>query len=185
MGLPSPSITTLRRWSADDGWVAAAKEFDAKTQIAPLEQMPQILLDNARHATTARMMQHYGEQVFKARLFDPETNQPREGFAFEDEKVGDAIRAIDIGIRLERLAAGMSSDRIDVLNMAYRVIVDGIGPVFLRTIDGILQIAEGWPEEYRVRLRNKIDEARMSFGLEVDGIVEAEFSPYLPKQGEG
>lgn len=157
-GLTSPpSIKTLKRWSADFGWVDAAKEYDR----ARAAQNTEVILQDAyeidrRHGSVGRALQQIA--MLGIGKLAPEQGGVRVLSA--EVRPGDVARLAEAGVRIERLSAGLATERTEVLTQVWNTLTVQIVELFLEV--------------------NEIGDANaraLRFAQGVDAIVEGQLAP--------
>ena len=109
LGRKTGYIRQLEKWSSKYGWVRRAVEFDAYTDSVRLAGRSQAIEEMAeRQAWQGMILQDAGFRVF----LDAEGNlKPLIGDLL---KPSTAIRAIEVGVKLERLGRGEPTDILKV-----------------------------------------------------------------------
>jgi hypothetical protein len=100
--VPTLKLYTIGEWSRRYNWVAAAAAYDADIrQQARLAQIEAVRDMNERHVNLARAM--LGIITQRLQSLDPHTLTP-----------ADTARWADVCSKLERLARGEATERVDV-----------------------------------------------------------------------
>lgn len=109
------SLKTLERYSREYGWVEAAREHDQKRGDAAQEfTVDQLFSNDARQAQLGRLFQQIAIQEIELRVAAPATERRRSS-------LGDIARIGDVGVRIERLAAGQATEIRQVLVSVYNI----------------------------------------------------------------
>lgn len=103
--LLTPSLATLRRWSAGYKWYARAAEHDARSRTNELAISDAVMLMNERQATTARAM---------LAVVDRSLDKQKDGIV-PLEKLPEVLAT---ATRVERVAMGAATDRQEI-SMAF------------------------------------------------------------------
>lgn len=120
-------VRTLKKYSAQFGWVAKAQEFD-RARLEVQGSMPVIqdaIASDARHAALGRQLQQ--EAVLG--LLKRQTDQNH------DYSGTEIARMAREGINIERLASGQATTIVEIMQDAYHGLVEQLTPSFMQAMD--------------------------------------------------
>lgn len=182
----SISEKTLERYAADFGWRESARAYDESLRSARIDtHIRDAIADNVRHASFGRAFQELALLGISAKR----TNEDGSTRARVELSGSEIARLGEVGIKIERLASGMATDRMEIMSGAMRVIVEELGPAVIQLLDALdARLASVTPEmsaeEVVLLLRSAMEAERMTFAIRADNIIEAEFRAYglVPEQ---
>lgn len=129
-----PSLRTLKGWSTQFEWVKDAEAFDARRSAQNTEVLLQDTFDiDRRHGQVGRALQQLA-------LLGLNKAAPEQGgvrVLGSDVRPGDIARLAEAGVRIERLAAGLATERTEVLVQVWNAITVQVVELFL-TVNGIV-----------------------------------------------
>lgn len=154
------SKANVARWSAENAWVERAQEWDDYADLKErerniVEREAAVTRMNADHATLGRAAQVVAGR--KLATYEPENETPeaqaRADAAIGELSAGEAARLMDVGTKLERLARGESTERLEVreaqkwverlLPIALTYIPDDSHEAFLTDMEAMLGLGTG------------------------------------------
>ena len=180
------ALKTLHLYSADFGWVENARKYDEERRaVVAQTQLSDAIADNVRHASFGRAFQELALLGIAAKRTDEE-GRPRTRVELSGSEIA---RLGEVGIKIERLASGMATDRMEIMSGAMRVIVEEIGPAVMAMLDALsARLDSVTPEmsaaEVVLLMRSAMEGERSTFAIRADNIIEAEFRAYglVPEQ---
>jgi hypothetical protein len=164
-------VKTLETYSSLYGWVEHAKEWDAeRVEIVSGIVLEHAVADTVRHAEFGRTMQQFAAQAMSNRMKDPD----------DLDLTGSEIARLGAeGIKIERMASGLATERIEVMSSAMRVVIEDIGPLVRRAFErlgaAIDTHARPIDESLANMLHSIAEETLAEFGADADRIVDATF----------
>lgn len=168
--------STLANWSRRYGWVLSAAEFDAKQRQAVTVNVAlrDAIVDNGRQAQFGRAFQELALLGIATKRTD-EFGRPVNRVDLTGTEIA---RLGEVGIKIERLASGEATERIDMMSAAMRVITEQVGPAVRQLVGEIDQVCEGLPPEHAQTVRDAMAGAVRRMALEVDRVIDSEFRAY-------
>lgn len=150
-------LKELQAWSARDGWMASAREFDAARAVALQDELfVAAKTMDLRQARTAMSMQAIVDKSV-ASIDD-------EGLVLEAK---DVPRWMEVAARLERLARGQATSRTDGTNV-YNTVIMPVLTLFQQVVNNL-------PERYR-------DDVTRQFA---DGVNQIRDAVVVPAEADG
>jgi hypothetical protein len=107
LGLPYAALSTLTKWSSDFGWQARVIQLDAfarKRAADNMERRRAAQLE--RQAVIGHAMQNIGAQGLEVLQKDRQR--------ISDLGVGDLVQLVREGQKIENLATGLATERVEV-----------------------------------------------------------------------
>ncbi|KKL17291.1 hypothetical protein LCGC14_2487050, partial [marine sediment metagenome] len=144
------SKATLRRYSIDFGWVDAAKAFDA--EIAQRQQniaIDDALVTNARHVEAGKVLQKVG-------LTGAQVLLAGEG---PDQTGSHVARLVTDGVKIERVAAGLATERIAVVETIWDRFLPQVVALFREATEKSVAVMFEWLAEVP-ELEGQLDQMR-------------------------
>jgi hypothetical protein len=120
----SVSLSTLKRYSRQCDWQARLTELESEARTQQRKQdVADMMAMHDRHAQLGRAMQGAAGSALQRLL----ANDSR----LSGLKPSDIARLIDLGLRAERSAVGVASDRRDIAVDVWNDVVITVVPLFL------------------------------------------------------
>lgn len=138
------SLKTVERYSRQFDWQARAAAFDAERRAVEATGIMRTAQQaDAAHASLGRLMQTVSQQALETRLAKPRA-KPGDADAVDDDAdppvtpaplTGTEIaRLADVGMRNERLALGLATDRREVIMELTNALTFEITTVFQQVL---------------------------------------------------
>jgi hypothetical protein len=165
------TLTTIKNYSRDYGWGERVRAYDAeRAQVVSGIVLEQAVADTVRHAEFGRAMQRLAEQAMTNRLKEPDAV----------ELTGAEIARLgDIGVKIERMASGLASEKIEIMGGAYRIVIEEIGPLVLAHTERLRAAVEQYVRPIDDGVANILiatsDESLSAFAVAADRVVDASF----------
>lgn len=120
-----PSYKTIRRWSAEQKWTERVRALDAEAVARQTVRAIDTAVEiNSRHAVLAQARQNVAAQVIRGFQQNPAK--------LAEVSLGEASRVMSEATKDERMAAGLATERSEIIVGVWTVVIEEIAALFMR-----------------------------------------------------